>query len=185
MACVYWFQESSKAAVEKNAGNYKKKTFLSRQFCLSVRWRLVVDDWIALIDSETVDWRKHSFFHSISWYCQDPVIIQGSLLQQLSLQDQSDVLKIVMKENIPASTKSFCLSQLNARQFEYVLKFQPLQIYKALLTWPFFFQFQKVDDRIFEYFTQEDFLSFLHYVIHEKVSNDLNDYDYVELLNDL
>ncbi|GFS68753.1 uncharacterized protein NPIL_668021 [Nephila pilipes] len=184
MACVYWFQEEAKQLWKKMSKTTRKKLSFCPVLYFS-RWKRAVEDWIALIESETVDWRMHSFSRSISWYCQDPVIIQGSLLQQLSLQDQSDVLKIVMKENIPTRTKSFCLSQLNAIEFEDVLKSQPLQIYKALLTWPYYLQFEEVVDRIFEYFTQEDFLSFLRYVILEKVSNDLNDYDYVELLNDL
>ncbi|GFS70822.1 uncharacterized protein NPIL_552491 [Nephila pilipes] len=185
MACVYWFQEEAKQLWKKMSETTRKKLSICLVLPFSCPWRRAVNDWIALIESETVDWRKHSFSFPISWYCQDSVIIQGNLLQQLSPQDRTDVLKNVMMENIPIRTKSFCLSQLNVRQFEDVFKSQPLQVYKALLTWPFYLQFQEVVDRIFECFTQEDFLLFLRYVIHVKVSNDLNDYDYVELLKDL
>ncbi|GFU17456.1 uncharacterized protein NPIL_293351 [Nephila pilipes] len=185
MACVYWFHEEAKQLWKNMPETTRKNlsTFSVHDF--NCRWKSAVNDWIALIESETVDWRKHSFSRPITWYCQDSVIIQGNLLQQLSPQDHLDVLKNVMKENIPTRTKSFCLSQLNAREFEDVFKSQPLEVYKALLTWPFYLQFQEVADRIFEYLTEEDFLSFLHYVIYAKVSNDLNDYDYVELLKDL
>ncbi|GFT59478.1 uncharacterized protein NPIL_286671 [Nephila pilipes] len=185
MACVYWFQEEAKQLWKKMPESTRKNFSNCIAHDFNCRWKRAVNDWIALIESETVDWRKHSFTCPISWYCQDSVIIQGNLLQELSPQDHLDVLKDLMKENIPISTKSFCLSQLNAREFEEVFKSQPLEVYKALLTWPFYFQFQEVADRIFEYVTKEDFLSFLHYVIFGKVSNDLNDYDYVELLKDL
>ncbi|GFU62421.1 uncharacterized protein NPIL_588641 [Nephila pilipes] len=168
MACVYWFQEEAKQLWKKMPASTRKNLSTCSVHDFNCRWKCAVNDWIALIESETVDWRKDSFSRPISWYCQDSVIIQGNLLQQLSPQDHLDVLKNVMKENIPIRTISFCLSQLNAREFEDAFKSQPLQVYKALLTWPFYLQFQEMVDRIFEYFTQEDFLSFLRYVIYGK-----------------
>ncbi|GFT26108.1 uncharacterized protein NPIL_570701 [Nephila pilipes] len=185
MACAYWFKEEAKQLWKKMPETTRKNLSTCSVHDFKWRWEQAVIDWIVLIESETVDWRNHSFSRPLSWYCQDNVIIQGNLLQQLSPQDHLDVLRNVMKGNFPTRTKSFCLSQLNVRQFKKVFKSHPLQVYTALLTWPFYLQFQEMADRIFEYLTEEDFLSFLHYVIFGKVSNDLNDYDYVELLQDL
>ncbi|GFS41150.1 uncharacterized protein NPIL_381431 [Nephila pilipes] len=116
MACVYWFQEEAKQLWKKMPETTRRKFSICLVLPLSCPWRRAVNDWIALIESEIVDWRKYSFSFPISWYCQDSVIIQGNLLQQLSPQDRSDMLKNMMKKKIPIRTKSFCLSQLNVRR---------------------------------------------------------------------
>ncbi|GFT47884.1 uncharacterized protein NPIL_682801 [Nephila pilipes] len=185
MACIYWLEEEAKQLWEKMPEASRKHLDAIRVSPLSSRWQHAVKDWITFIKSGEVDCRKHPFSRPLVWYCQDSVIMQGNLLQQLSPQDQLEVFKGMMKRHIPTLKKSFCLSKMNAEQFEIVIKKEPVQVFIGLCNWPLHLMFQEMSDHIFSILTEREFLQFLLGVICHKIGWDWMDWDYVELLNEL
>ncbi|GFU10252.1 hypothetical protein NPIL_296681 [Nephila pilipes] len=137
MACVYWLEEEAKQLWKKMPETCRRRLDATDVHPLSSRWQHAVKDWITFIKSGAVDWRKHPFSRPLLWYCQDQTIIQGNLLQQLSPQDQLNVLKMLMKKQIPLQTKIFCLSKMSAEHFEDVIKKEPVQVFIGLCncTW--------------------------------------------------
>ncbi|GFU47510.1 uncharacterized protein NPIL_296871 [Nephila pilipes] len=182
MACVYWLEEDTKKLWDEMNETARRDLSASRLYYPDCRWDHAVKDWLTLLKSGVVDWRKHSFSHPLFWYCEEEAIIQGNLLLQLSPDDQSRVFRNVIKGLFPHHTKRFCLSQMNAKQFDDVLKEEPLKVYIVLLNPPFHEQLQEIIDRIFTYVSKEDFLNFLLYVVISRIKNECHDYDYVELL---
>ncbi|GFS41145.1 hypothetical protein NPIL_381411 [Nephila pilipes] len=180
MACVYWLEDEAKKLWQEMPETTRSSFSVISVYNYNLGWENTVKDWIAFIRSGAVDWRQHSFPHSLTWYCPDSVVIQSSLLQELSSNEQLYVLKEVMKECIPTHTKTFCLTQMNEKQFENVLKKEPAQV-KALLNRPFHSKFQDMVDRIFTYLSEKDFLNVLHEMICEKIRWKRNNYDYVNL----
>ncbi|GFS35143.1 uncharacterized protein NPIL_538561 [Nephila pilipes] len=185
MACVYWLEEEAKKLWQEMPETTRSSLSVIRVCDCKLGWENIVKDWIAFIRSGTVDWRQHSFPHSLTWYCQDSVVIQSSLLQELSPWEQFYVFKKVMKEVIPSHTKIFCLTQMNEKQFENVLKKEPAEVFKALLNRPYHSQFEDMVDCIFKYLSEKDFVNVLHIMICEHIRFKRNDYDYVNLLRDL
>ncbi|GFU25226.1 uncharacterized protein NPIL_675751 [Nephila pilipes] len=185
MACVYWLEEETKKLWDEMNETARRELSATRLSYYDCRWGHAVKDWITLLKNGVVDWRKHSFSHSLFWFCEEEAIIQGNLLQQLSPGDQSQALRNVIKDVFPYHTKRFCLSQMTAKQFDDVLKEEPLKVYIVLLNPPFHEQFQEIIDRIFTYVSEKEFLNFLLYVVISKIKNECHDYDYVELLKKL
>ncbi|GFT07739.1 hypothetical protein NPIL_315941 [Nephila pilipes] len=122
IACVYWLHEEAKQLWGKMPERNKRRFDAIRVDSLSFRWEHAVKDWITFIKSGVDDWRMHPFSHPLLWYCQDRVIMQGNLLQHLFPQDRLNVYKGMMKTHIPTIKKSFCLSKMNAEQFEIMIK---------------------------------------------------------------
>ncbi|GFT29173.1 uncharacterized protein NPIL_671431 [Nephila pilipes] len=185
MACVYWLEEETKKLWDEMNETARRDLSAKRLSYIECRWGHAVKDWITLLDDGVADWRKHSFSHPLFWYCEEEAIIQGNLLQQLSPDDQSRALRNVFKDIFPQHTKGFCLSQMTAKQFDDVLKKEPLKVYIVLLNSPFHEQFQEIIGRIFTYVSKEEFLDFLLYVVISKIKKECHDYDYVELLKEL
>ncbi|GFU62423.1 uncharacterized protein NPIL_588651 [Nephila pilipes] len=185
MACVYWLEEEAKQLWGKMPETSRRRLDGTYICPLSSRWQHAVKDWITFLKSGAVDWRKHSFSHPLSWYCQDTIIIQGNLLQQLSPQDRLNVFKIMMKKNIPMQTKIFCLLKMSAEHFEEVIEKDPLHVFTGLCNWPLHRQFQEMADRIFSLLNEQEFLEFLLEVICFKMYFAWMDCNYVELLNEL
>ncbi|GFU37764.1 uncharacterized protein NPIL_313611 [Nephila pilipes] len=185
LACVYWMEEETKKLWDEMSETARRDLSATRLYYPDCRWDHAVKDWITLLKSGVVDWRKHSFSHPLFWFCEEEAIIQGNLLQQLSTGDQWLAFRKVIKDVFPQHTKRFCLSQMTAKQFDDVLKEEPLQLYIVLLNPPFHEQFQDIIDRIFTYVSKEDFLYFLLYVVISKIKKECHDYDYVELLKEL
>ncbi|GFT10373.1 hypothetical protein NPIL_578511 [Nephila pilipes] len=151
----------------------------------SCQWEYAVKDWITFLKSGAEDWRKHPFSHPFSWYCQDSLIIQGNLLQQLSPQARLKVFKMMMEGHIPTDTTIFCLLKMSAEHFEDMIKEEPLKVFIGLCNWPLHGQFQEMTDRIFSLLNEKEFLQFLLQVTCSKIKWDWKDCDYVELLNEL
>ncbi|GFS37952.1 uncharacterized protein NPIL_648111 [Nephila pilipes] len=185
MTCVYWLEEEAKKLWQEMSETTRSSLSVISVCNCKLGWENVVKDWIAFIRSGAVDWRQHTFPHSLTWYCQYRVVIQSSLLQELSQTEQFCVFEEVMKEGIPTHTKTFCLTQMNEKQFENISKKEPAQVFKALLNRPFHSQFQSMVDCIFTYLSEKDFVNVLHEMICEHIIFKTNDYDYVKLLRDL
>ncbi|GFT12610.1 uncharacterized protein NPIL_356721 [Nephila pilipes] len=185
MACVYWLEDEAKRLWEKMPETSRRRLAAFDGCSVSSQWKWVVNDWIKIIKSGEVDWRKHRFSLPLVWYCQDRVVIQGNLLQQLSPQDQLNVFKMMMKEHIPQQTRTFCLSKMSAEHFEVMIKKEPVHVLKGLCNWPFHRQFQEMTDRIFPLLTKKEFRQFVLEVICDKIARNWRDYDYGELLKEV
>ncbi|GFT21024.1 hypothetical protein NPIL_385911 [Nephila pilipes] len=169
MAYVYWLEEEAKKLWQEMPETTRSSLSVISVCNCKLGWENIVKDWIAFIRSGTVDWRKHSFPRCLTWYCQGRVVIQSSLLQELSSNEQLYVFQEVMKEGIPTHTKTFCLTQMNEKMFENISKKEPAQVFKALLNRPFHSKFQDMVDRIFTNLSEKDFVNVLNEIICEKI----------------
>ncbi|GFU52703.1 uncharacterized protein NPIL_453791 [Nephila pilipes] len=185
MASVYWLEEEAKQLWEKMNENSRRRLSAFRVSRESYRWEYAVKDRITFLKSGALHWRNHPFSRPLLWYCQDNVILQGNLLQQISPQDRLNVFKTKMESHIPAQTNVFCLLKMSAEHLEDVMKKEPLNVFLGLCNWPLHRQFQKMTDRIFSLLTEKEFRQLVLVVICDKIAWDWMDWDYVELLNEL
>ncbi|GFS81865.1 uncharacterized protein NPIL_189341 [Nephila pilipes] len=183
MACVYWLEDAAKRLWDEMPETTRRD--LSAVRSQDQEWETAVEDWITMLKSGASDWRQHSFSHPLPWYCQDSLVIQGNLLQQLPLGDQMHVLRDVMKKDVPIRTRSFCLSRLDAKQFAEVFEKEPLNGFLGLLHWPFYLQYHEVADRIFANLTEDEFCEGLTRLVFEKMRWKLSRGAYLRLLNDV
>ncbi|GFT02621.1 hypothetical protein NPIL_496141 [Nephila pilipes] len=97
MASVYWFEEEARTLWNEMPRAIRSHLFSIRPYPSCPLWLFAVMHWIVYIRSGDADWRQH--FFSPSWYCEDRVVLQGNLLQQLTPEEQLGVFKGLMKDS--------------------------------------------------------------------------------------
>ncbi|GFU12140.1 uncharacterized protein NPIL_60951 [Nephila pilipes] len=181
MACVYCLEEETKQLWDEIGSPAKilrsTRIKLTRNISDPLLKR-AVNEWITLLISGDVDWSRRPFPRLLPVYCLNSLIIQGNLLQILYPVEQLYVFIRMMKEGKSEQVKTFCLTQMNEKQFEEVLKREPLQVYKALSNRPFHPEFHKMVDSIYAYLSESKFINLMHKMISEKERQKPNVYYY-------
>ncbi|GFT73261.1 uncharacterized protein NPIL_33271 [Nephila pilipes] len=185
LACNYWQEESVLSIWEQMS------TGLRDDFCYIELDDYLESDFFSNINViEWIRWhtqignsniREKKWFLAYNW---DSVSLQGLLPQKLTPDERLEIINCAFERNCDDHSSRFCLLLMPADQRLEVIKKNPYKVLRSFLLWPGQRMFIKMANHVKNNLENLQFLELLHIIIHEKILNNWNDFDYFELLRE-